>query len=687
MASAAGEEMVIMPLGGGQEVGRSCILLQYQSRNILLDCGCHPGREGSDSLPFFDSLDNPEDIDLILITHFHIDHCAALPYFTERTNFKGKILMTHATKAVMKLLLSDNIRLNSRHPPLYNEQDLQNCIDKIDVINYHQTVEHRGIKVTATAAGHVLGAAMFTIDIDNIKVLYTGDYSMEEDRHLLQAEIPPGGPPDVLIVESTFGTTTLPSREKREAEFTRAVEMIVSRGGSCLIPVFALGRAQELLLILEAFWQDNPDLHHIPIYYASKLANKSLRVYQTFVNMMNAQVRRLADVYQNPFQLRHIRSLERQEVDLFGPCVVMASPGFLQSGVSRQLFETWCDNERHGVIIAGYTVEGTLANDLLSMPNEVRCLDNRIKPRRCAIEHISFSAHVDYNQNRGFIRSVLPDYIVLVHGERTQMKRLREALETEVRRNWPSSHKPSIATPENGVKVKLRFRKNIVADVVGSVAVEVLQQLESVEAAGLASSATQQQQSVGLPPQTVLVTENFSSRLLSARDLPQMTSCRVGAIKQRLVVAVPADIAQMLVAQAPTHQSFEGSQTLALALIARQLRLVYEEVQVESAAEAEQAVVVVEGVVTVRLEFGISAGSAKEVTLKALVLTWTASPVADMVADSVLGLLTQLLSAPSLVRRAVAAGASQMVGGRRATSKSHGDEMPTQKRRTDASIP
>lgn len=113
--------MVVMPLGGGQEVGRSCILLQYQNRNILLDCGCHPGRDGDDSLPFFDALSNPGEIDLILITHFHIDHCAALPYFTERTDFKGKIYMTHPTKAVMKLLLSDNIRLQSKQG-LYNEQ-------------------------------------------------------------------------------------------------------------------------------------------------------------------------------------------------------------------------------------------------------------------------------------------------------------------------------------------------------------------------------------------------------------------------------------------------------------------------------------------------------------------------------------------------------------------------------------
>jgi predicted metal-dependent RNase len=86
------QEMVIMPLGGGQEVGRSCILLKYRGRTILLDCGIHPGREGMDSCPFFDMVE-PETVDLILISHFHIDHCASLPYFTEKTNFKVCFLL------------------------------------------------------------------------------------------------------------------------------------------------------------------------------------------------------------------------------------------------------------------------------------------------------------------------------------------------------------------------------------------------------------------------------------------------------------------------------------------------------------------------------------------------------------------------------------------------------------------
>jgi cleavage and polyadenylation specificity factor subunit 3 len=111
MTAAKEDFMVITPLGGGQEVGRSCIVLDYRGRSVMLDCGTHPGREGSDSLPFFDALEDPSAIDLVLVTHFHIDHCAGLPYFTEKTNFKGRIFMTHATKAVMRLLLADNIRL------------------------------------------------------------------------------------------------------------------------------------------------------------------------------------------------------------------------------------------------------------------------------------------------------------------------------------------------------------------------------------------------------------------------------------------------------------------------------------------------------------------------------------------------------------------------------------------------
>lgn len=284
--------MTMTPLGAGQEVGRSCHVLEFRGMTILLDCGIHPGYDGLNGLPFLDRIE-PESIDVVLITHFHLDHAATLPYLTERTNFKGQIYMTHPTKAVLRLLLGDYLRLlaikNAKpEDVLYTEADLQSCLDKVQLIDYHTTVTvgTGGLSFYALNAGHVLGACMFYLQMGGRSVLYTGDYSMEDDRHLMAAELPPSHhqKPDLLICESTYGVQVHASRAEREARFTSTIDRIVSRGGRCLIPVFALGRAQELLLILDEYWQANPHLQDVPIWYASKLASRALRVYQTYAN-------------------------------------------------------------------------------------------------------------------------------------------------------------------------------------------------------------------------------------------------------------------------------------------------------------------------------------------------------------------------------------------------------------------
>lgn len=441
--------MQITPLGSGQEVGRSCHLLQFRGLTILLDCGIHPGYEGLNGLPFFDQVE-PESVDLILITHFHLDHAASLPYFTERTLFKGRIFMTHPTKAVIRLLLGDYLRLmeinssrsssssqrNNDDHMLYTEAELQSCIDKVELIDYHQIVQVASpttgsiVKFWALNAGHVLGAAMFMLEIAGRTVLYTGDYSMEDDRHLMSAEVPKGVRPDVLIVESTYGVQVHASRQEREMRFTGTVERVVTRGGRCLIPVFALGRAQELLLILDEYWQANPHLQSIPIWYASKLASKALRVYQTYVNMMNSRIRAQMDVA-NPFSFKFIKNLKSIDVNSFddrGASVVFASPGMLQSGVSRQLFDRWCTDSKNGVLIAGYAVEHTLAREIMNQPKEVVSLEGRRQPLNCLVDYVSFSAHVDFMQNRNFISKVQPKHIILVHGSKEEMGRLKSAL-------------------------------------------------------------------------------------------------------------------------------------------------------------------------------------------------------------------------------------------------------------------
>ena len=204
-------------------------------------------------------------------------------------------------------------------------------LDMIIPVSAHQLINVcPGVSFTPYHAGHVLGAAMFMIDIAGLKILYTGDYSREEDRHLVKAELPPNKP-DVLIVESTFGVHTLEARETKEARFTNLVHTIIKRGGHVLMPTFALGRAQELLLILDEYWKNHPDLHNVPIYYASSLARKSMAVYQTYIHTMNANIRNRFAKRDNPFVFSYV----------FRSAVLFISVNSLPQGI----FHTWVRTE------------------------------------------------------------------------------------------------------------------------------------------------------------------------------------------------------------------------------------------------------------------------------------------------------------------------------------------------------
>ncbi|KAM0676141.1 endoribonuclease ysh1 [Gurleya vavrai] len=413
------EKIVFMPLGAGNEVGRSCMYLKYLNTSILFDIGIHPAYVGTAGLPFLDLIDL-SIIDAIFVTHFHLDHAGALPYLTERTNFKGKVYMTHPTKAILKYLLNDYTRLvnSSSELDFYSEGDLKNCYEKIIAIDYHQEVNIKEFKISALNAGHVLGAAMFLMKIKKTILLYTGDYSREEDRHLKPAESP--GKLDVLISESTYGVQCHLPREEREKRFTSAIKEIVMRGGKVLLPVFALGRAQEILLILEEFWQRNKEIQHIPIFYASALAKKCIGIYQTY-SSSNKRV---------SFNFKFINNIVNYE-DSKKPCVVMASPGMLQSGLSRDLFEKWCEDKKNGVIVPGYCVNGTLAKEIMNEPDEIESIRGGKLKLKCSIDFISFSAHVDYLQNSQFIEECNPNFLFLVHGEMNEMHRLKNALKRE----------------------------------------------------------------------------------------------------------------------------------------------------------------------------------------------------------------------------------------------------------------
>ncbi|XP_017158525.1 cleavage and polyadenylation specificity factor subunit 3 isoform X1 [Poecilia reticulata] len=586
------DQLLIRPLGAGQEVGRSCIILEFKGRKIMLDCGIHPGLEGMDALPYIDLID-PAEIDLLLISHFHLDHCGALPWFLQKTSFKGRTFMTHATKAIYRWLLSDYVKVSniSADDMLYTETDLEDSMDKIETINFHEVKEVAGIKFWCYHAGHVLGAAMFMIEIAGVKLLYTGDFSRQEDRHLMAAEIP-SVKPDILIIESTYGTHIHEKREEREARFCNTVHDIVNREGRCLIPVFALGRAQELLLILDEYWQNHPELHDIPIYYASSLAKKCMAVYQTYVNAMNDKIRKAINI-NNPFVFKHISNLKSMDhFDDIGPSVVMASPGMMQSGLSRELFESWCTDKRNGVIIAGYCVEGTLAKHIMSEPEEITTMSGQKLPLKMSVDYISFSAHTDYQQTSEFIRALKPPHVILVHGEQNEMARLKAALIREYEDN--DQVHIEVHNPRNTEAVTLNFRGEKLAKVMGSLADKKCAQGQRVSG--------------------ILVKKNFNYHILNPSDLSSKlltyTELAMSTVKQNQ--AIP----------------FTGPYSL---LVCHLRNLTGD---VEELDGTEKKTLKIFNSITLVHEVGM------------VVLEWVANPLNDMFADAVTTVVLEVQSNP-----------------------------------------
>ncbi|KAK2629260.1 hypothetical protein QTJ16_000080 [Diplocarpon rosae] len=496
------DELMFLCLGGGNEVGRSCHIIQYKGKTVMLDAGQHAGYEGLASLPFYDDFDL-STVDVLLISHFHVDHAASLPYVLAKTNFKGRVFMTHPTKAIYKWLIQDSIRVggassDSRGQPVYTEADHLSTFPMIEAIDYHTTHTISSIRITPYPAGHVLGAAMFLIEIAGLKIFFTGDYSREDDRHLVSAEVPKGVKIDVLITESTYGIASHVPRIEREQQLMKSITSILNRGGRVLMPVFALGRAQELLLILDEYWALHPEFQKIPIYYASNLARKCMLVYQTYVGAMNDNIKRLfrermAEAEANsdtatkggPWDFKYIRSLKNLDrFDDVGGCVMLASPGMLQNGVSRELLERWAPSDKNGVVITGYSVEGTMAKQIMQEPDQIQAIMSRntggarrgpdlpdsekvMIPRRCSVQEFSFAAHVDGVENREFIEEVAAPVVILVHGEVHNMMRLKSKL---LSLNADKTSKVKVFSPRNCEELRIPFKADKTAKVVGKLA-------------------------------------------------------------------------------------------------------------------------------------------------------------------------------------------------------------------------
>ena len=428
-------DIKVTPLGAGQDVGRSCLLLSIGGKNVMLDCGMHMGFNDDRRFPDFSyvTTDEPltEHIDAVIISHFHLDHCGALPYMTEMVGYNGPIYMTVPTKAIAPILLEDMRKVavdRKGEQNFFTSGMIKDCMKKVVAVNLHQVVQvDSELELKAYYAGHVLGAAMFQVKVGNQSVVYTGDYNMTPDRHLGAAWIDRCRP-DLLITESTYATTVRDSKRCRERDFLKKVHDCIDKGGKVLIPVFALGRAQELCILLETYWE-RMNLK-CPIYFSAGMTEKANNYYKMFISWTNEKIRKTF-VERNMFDFRHIKSFDRSYIDNPGPMVVFATPGMLHAGLSLQIFKRWCSDEANMIIMPGYCVAGTIGHKILNGTKRLEFEKGVVTEVKMSVQYMSFSAHADAKGIMQLISWCEPKNVMLVHGEGEKMKFLKAKIKSE----------------------------------------------------------------------------------------------------------------------------------------------------------------------------------------------------------------------------------------------------------------
>lgn len=442
--------LTLRPLGAAGTVTGSKHLLETGGRRILVDCGLFQGVKNLRELNWAPLAVEPDSIDAVVITHAHLDHTGYLPRLV-REGFTGPILCTEATAAVAEIILRDSAYLQERdaaflnkhkaskhHPalPLYDSDDARRTLELFNTRAFgrESEVPGTGAVVTFRRAGHILGAATVDLAWAGRRIVFTGDLGRYDDPVMLDPDPVPAA--DYLVMESTYGDR-LHERADPAAALGEVVEATVRRGGTVLIPAFAVGRAQTLLYYL---WQLRRagTLPDVPVYLDSPMAINASELLGRFP----ADHRLPAEVYEAMSAMAaYTRDVEQSMAISAGrePKIVISASGMATGGRILHHLKAFAPDPRNTVVVTGYQVPGTRGAAIAAGERQIRIFGEWVEINAQVADLAMLSAHADADElirwARGF--STAPRRVFVVHGEPQPADTLRLRLDREF--GWPAT--------------------------------------------------------------------------------------------------------------------------------------------------------------------------------------------------------------------------------------------------------
>ena len=443
---AATEHVTIKTLGAFQEVGRSSLLVETAESKVLLDCGIHPGSRNTwDAYPRLDWADiSPNDIDAIVISHAHLDHMGFLPAMY-KFGYDGPVYCTEPTLPLMTLLQNDFVKIAQIEGGrlVYDQKDIRDMIQHSITLPYGMVTDiSPDIKLVFNNAGHILGSATVHLHIGEgaHNIVYTGDYKYGRTQ-LFDSATWNYPRVETLITESTYGAKEdiMPVREEVEMNFVNAINGILKGGGKVLIPIPAVGRAQEILLVIDQYMR-NKILVEAPVF-TEGMISEATAIHVSYADYLSRELRtKILEEGVNPFVSEYFTEVEhptdREEAYREGPAIIMATSGMLEGGPVLDYFENLAPSDKNKILFVSYQVQGTIGRRVLDGGSQASLMDQNGKIKivdvKCAVQKIDgFSGHSDYNQIIRFVGKVRPKLqLVLVnHGDKRKTENLAYAIQ------------------------------------------------------------------------------------------------------------------------------------------------------------------------------------------------------------------------------------------------------------------